>query len=298
MLLVAWAGVVPAGAQTTAAVTVFDLSWGVRAAGMGGAFAGLADDEQAVLFNPAGLALLDGIHAHGVFESHLGLATVGSLMGALPAFGGGLSFYNVGGLVRRDSDDDEGEPFGYGQTAVLGAGAIRLGSFIRAAALENLGLGLRFKFLSVNTLAAGSGATFALDPSALWDLGRLRLGGINVEALRVGLALDNLGPGLSYGSGHEEALPLVLRLGSSFEIAPVTTALELNTADGLHLGAEYALPVAGAGELALRTGFFTRNGVTFALGLGFTFQQTFRVDYAFTTLPLGGAHRLALALVF
>ncbi len=295
ILLVALAGQVPASAQATSAMTVFDLAWGVRASGMGGAFAGLADDEQAVMFNPAGLALLDGIHAHGVLESHLGVATVGSLMGALPSFGGGLAFYNVGGLVQRDENDDEGDPFGYGQTAVLGAGAIRLGSFIRASALEDLALGLRFKFLSVNTLEGGSGATFALDPSVLWELGRLA--GV-LEGVRFGLALDNLGPGLSYGSGHEEALPLVLRVGSSFRIEPVTTALEFNTSDGLHWGAEYAVPVSGAGELALRTGFFTRNGVTFALGLGFTFQQNFRVDYAFTTLPLGGAHRLALSLVF
>lgn len=283
---------VPAGAQTVRAVTVLDFLQGVRAAGMAGAFAGLADDEQALFYNPAGLALLEGLHGHAVLGRRWGAATTGSLLGAMPALGAGLVFYGVGGLTQRDASDQEGEAFGYGQFALLGAGALRLGSFLDQPALAELALGLRLRFLRVNTLAPGSGSSFALDPSLLWAPGRLG----PLEGARVGLSLDNLGPGLRYGSGRRESLTLGVRLGTSFRLRGVVASLELASADGLHVGAEYALPPLPTGRLTLRAGLATRHGLTVTVGLGFTFQERLRLDYAFVSGPFAGTHRLAFSL--
>lgn len=290
----------PAGyAQQAGMVSLFDFGSSVRALGMGNAFAGLADDEQALLYNPAGLALLDQLRAHAMFASHLGNSTLGSLVGALPSFGAGLQFYGVGGLEQRDAQDTVLGPLHYGQFALLAAGALRLGPFIGVPSLSNLGLGLRVKFLSVNTLAAGSGTTFAFDPSVLWEVGNLRLGPLSLQALRLGAALDNLGPGIGYGSGHKESLGLGARLGVSARVQDaVTTSFEFNSADGLHLGGEYVFPVA-LGTLAVRAGLQTLNGFTVNVGLGYRYQKLFRIDYAFSShARLGGSHMLALSLAY
>lgn len=287
-------------AQQTALISLLDFATSVRATGMGGAFAGLADDEQALLYNPAGLALLERLYGHAMLESHLSLSTVGSLMGALPSFGLGLQFYSVDGLLQRDEQDQAGEAFAYGQFSLLGAGAIRLGSFIGVPFLRTLGIGLRVKFLSVNTLANGSGSTFTLDPSVLWEIGELRLGPLSLQALRLGFALDNLGPQLTYGSGYKESLALNVRLGGSVLLQKLIIAsLEFNSSDGFHLGGEYTMPLNTIGTLAIRAGFHAGNGFTFNLGLGFVYKQLLRVDYAFSShARLGGSHQLALAVSY
>jgi hypothetical protein len=267
---------------------------------MGGAFAGLADDEQALLYNPAGLALLEQIHAHATIQSHLSVSTINALMGAIPSFGVGLQLFDVGTLRRRDANDNEGSAFSYGQFSIQGAAAFRLGSLIGVPSLRGLGLGLRFKFLSINTLADGSGSTFAVDPSILWEIGGLRMGPVSLDAIRIGATLDNLGPGITYGSGHTEAQGLGVRVGASAVIQDVVTAaFEFNTFDGLHLGGEYRIPVQRIGTVAVRTGLSTANGFTFNLGLGFMYQRLVRVDYAFASHgQLFGSHQLAVAVAF
>jgi len=289
---------VTAGAQQL--VSLFDFGDSVRATGMGGGFAGLADDEQALLYNPAGLALLSQLYAHATFQSHLSISSVSGLMSAIPSFGLGLQLFDVGGLTQFDDNDNEGPPFSYGQFSLLGAAAFRLGALIGVPSLRELGLGLRFKFLSVNTLAAGSGATFALDPSVLWELGQLRIGSISIQSIRVGATLDNLGPGITYGSGYQESLGLGVRVGASASIqGSLIATLELNTYSGLHLGGEYRIPVQNTGTVFVRTGVSTQNTFTFHLGLGFLYQRLVRVDYAFSSHgQLFGSHQLAVAVAF
>jgi len=46
--------------QSRPLVTVFDIGAGVRPVSLGEAFTGLADDEYALFYNPAGLATLTG----------------------------------------------------------------------------------------------------------------------------------------------------------------------------------------------------------------------------------------------
>lgn len=281
-------------------ISLFDFGTTVRATGMGGAFAGLADDAQAILYNPAGLGLLERLHANATAQSHLGQSSITGLMAAMPSLGLGIQLYDVGGLVQRNDNDDEGAAFSYGQFAFLGAGALRLGSLIGVPSLNGLSFGLRFKFLSVNTLAAGSGSTFALDPSMLWEIGDMNVAGLAVSGIRVGATIDNLGTGITYGSGYQESLAMSARIGVSVVVQSSTVVgLEFNTATGLHVGGEHQLPIRGAGTLSIRSGINTANGFTFNLGLGFLYQQLVRVDYAFASHgQLFGSHQLAVAVAY
>ncbi len=281
-------------------ISLFDFGTTVRATGMGGAFAGLADDAQAIIYNPAGLGLIERLHANATVQSHLGQSSISGLIAAIPSLGVGLQLYSVDGLVQRTIDDQAGAAFSYGQFAFLGAGAFRLGALIGVPSLRTLSFGLRFKFLSVNTLSAGNGSSFALDPSMLWEMGGANIAGLSISAIRLGATVDNLGTGITYGSGYQEALGIGARVGISAVVQSSTVVgLEFNTADGLHLGGEHRLPIQNAGTLSIRTGLSTANGFTFNFGLGFLYQQLIRVDYAFASHgQLFGSHQLAVAVAY
>jgi long-subunit fatty acid transport protein len=53
--------------QAQSLVSIYDLGMGARPMAMGGAFSAVADDESALLYNPAGLATLDGFHFRALF---------------------------------------------------------------------------------------------------------------------------------------------------------------------------------------------------------------------------------------
>ncbi|MCL6643302.1 MAG: hypothetical protein K6T71_08330, partial [Candidatus Bipolaricaulota bacterium] len=82
--------------QARPLVTVFDIGAGVRPVGLGEAFTGLADDEYALFYNPAGLATLTGGRASILYQSHFGASTYLSAFGSFGNFGGGLIFFDFG----------------------------------------------------------------------------------------------------------------------------------------------------------------------------------------------------------
>jgi len=283
-------------------VSLLDIGMGARTLGMGGAFTGLADDEQALFYNPAGLATLARLRLNSLYESRFGLASYGSVSLALRNFGLGIFFLNLGNIPKRDEQGRQVETFAYSQIALIGSFGLPLRQFLTAAP-ENLALGLRAKFYRVSTLQEGSGSSLALDPALMLDLGEVQLG-IKVSKLRVGLIIENLlGLDLRYGSGHVEHWRLGLRLGASTTLFErLTAALDLETSGTLHLGFEYRLRElkldAETAELALRLGAFMgdQSSLTFGLGL---MLRNFQVDYAFIAHPqLPGSHRLSLALAF
>jgi hypothetical protein len=82
--------------QARPLVTVFDIGAGVRPVSLGEAFTGLADDEYALFYNPAGLATLTGGRASILYQSHFGASTYLSAFGSFGSIGGGLIFFDFG----------------------------------------------------------------------------------------------------------------------------------------------------------------------------------------------------------
>ena len=273
-------------------ISLFDLGMGVRPAGMGEAFTGLADDENALFYNPAGLALLTKISMNTLYESHFGASDYLTAAFGGPSFGAGLLFFNFRAMARRDAQDQEVGTFGYSHFALIGALGMRGLPGLRT--LENLALGLKLKFYRVNTLAEGSGTGLALDPSfmlTLRDVGP-------AKDLRLGAMIENLlSLGVRYGNNRVERWRLGLRFGVSANLlGRFKTAVDLS-AGGLHLGSE--VPVStDFGQLFVRLGALTRGGLSLSVGLGFEFRS-FRVDYAFIAHPqLTDSHRLSIAFEF
>lgn len=284
----------PASAQGL--VSLFDIDPGVRPLGMGGAFTALADDENSLFYNPAGISFLEGIRLGSFYEPRFG-ASFGDLAVVGKGFGTGILFFSLGGITQYDGSDRPGETFGYGSYGLVGAYAFRPGRLF-APIPRSIALGLNLKLLQISTLEAGSGSGLALDWGLLADLGGLRLG--PVSGLRLGVLLKNLpGLGVEYGSGHAEPWNLGVRLGICTTVLDnLTIALDLEGSGAFYLGSEYRFFNLGYGveELRLRTGGFLRGGLGLTLGFGLKLRG-FWVDYAFIAYPQAlDTHRLAFSV--
>jgi hypothetical protein len=290
-------------------VSLFDIGAGVRAVGMGEAFSGLADDEYALFYNPAGLATLAGGRASLLYQTHFGASTYFSAYGSFGSLGAGLTFFDFGQVPCltsanqpcRDAQGKTISSFGYSSFAVVAGWGAPMRSLPFLSALpEGLALGLRVKFVSISSFDPvkfqSLGITgFVLDPSFLWALGKFG----PVDRVRVGLVLENL-LGLAFGAPAGENFPIGVRLGASASLMGlVTLSTDLSLADGFHLGAEYTLTNLGPlNALSVRAGLLTRTGLGISLGLGVLFAGL-QIDYALFLHPdLGGSHWLSASYRF
>ncbi len=295
--------------QARPLVTVFDIGAGVRPVSLGEAFTGLADDEYALFYNPAGLARLTGGRASILYQSHFGASTYLSAFGSFGNFGGGLIFFDFGQVPcltaqNQPCKDAQGQTissFGYSSFALVGGwGAMMRALPFLSGLPEGLALGLRVKFVSITSFDPVAFRSLgisgvALDPSFLWELGAFG----PVEVVRVGLVLENL-LGLAFGAAEGENFPIGIRLGVSaraFDLVTVSTDFSLN--DGFHLGAEYTLTQLGPLDmLSIRAGMLTRTGLGLSVGLGVVFS-TLQIDYAFLFHPdFEGSHWISAAFRF
>jgi len=292
-----WA--IAASGQPTA-ITIFDLGAGVRALGMGEAFVGLADDEQASFYNPAGLAYLKRIELNTTYERRFGASDYLALLGALSHLGADLLYFSFGPVEQRTEGDEVVGTFGYLNIALAASGGLALSElplpFTRD--LDFLAFGGRLKFLGVSTIEGGSGSGLAID----WAL-LLRAQGpifVPIEEVRAGLILENLiGLGVGYEGGRVEPWPLKLKLGlSARPLSELVLALDLGMPFEFHIGGEFGLaPAPGLPKIFLRLGSFVREGI-FSFTVGFGLQvQFFQIDYAFISHPqLPGSHKLAVSV--
>lgn len=296
--------------QARPLVTVFDIGAGVRPVGLGEAFSGLADDEYALFYNPAGLATLTGGRASILYQSHFGASTYLSAFGSFGNFGGGLIFFDFGQVPcltaqNQPCKDAQGktiESFGYSSFALTAGWGTMLRAlpFVGRFSPEGLALGLRIKFVSITSFdpvqfQALNISGVAFDPSFLWNLGAFG----PVKSVRVGLVLENL-LGLAFGAAAEENFPIGVRLGVSarvLDLVILSTDFSLN--DGFHLGAEYTLTKLGPLDaLSIRVGMLTRTGLGLSVGLGVVFSML-QIDYAFLFHPdFEGSHWISVAFRF
>lgn len=275
------------------AVTLFDLGGGVRALGMGEAFVAIADDEQALFYNPAGLAYQERLSLSAFYESHFLSSHYLNASAAMRRWGLGISLFSLGGVEERDTSDTVKGTFDYSSFALLGAYGLALSDIPLAAtrAMSALAVGVRAKSLLISTIAAagGVGFGFGLEPAFLLNITKVNLAGFRTEAIRSGLFFENL---ISSGTG-----PLRLRLGTALLFSDVAVGLDIVVPFEFHLGGEVRVSVLpGVGDLAIRMGGIVRQeAFSLTVGLGFG-MQNFQFDYAFITHPqLPGSHRLAFS---
>lgn len=277
---------------------VLELGMGARPLAMGGAFVGLADDVNALCFNPAGLSGLQGLSTLSSLEGRPGLATLGHVSAALPHFGLGIHYFDFGDVPQIDEYGNVIGSLSYRNYIFLAGTGIR-GSNVpvlsRIPLLKDLGLGIKVKFVRIATLERGSGSGVAFDLSLLY-------GGANtgvrmglLTGFGLGFTLENaVGVPIKYRSGHQEDWPQAVVVGASAGFFDsLTIVLDLAPGKGVRFGTEWR-PVTA---IAVRAGLRNEGVVLCSLGVGVRYSM-FALDYAFVTHPhLAGQHRLSFELV-
>jgi hypothetical protein len=261
---------------------LLEIGVGARPLGMGGAFTGLADDENAVFYNPAGLAFLERGGFTSLYSRQFELVDYAGL--GVAGRGAGLN------LLQLHSDGIEranefGNPLGTSFTYTSRAGIISAG----VALGEGLAFGARLK-LYQEVSDGESGLGWALDPAVMLVRKGLRLGAL----LENGLSRE-----IRFESGHAEGWPLSLRLGGSLSLAiwektALSFLLDLShilaSRPQGHLGLELWVS-----SLGLRLGC-DGTGISFGYSV---WMESLRLDWALTAHPqLPDSQRLSLTFRF
>ncbi|MDA1353854.1 MAG: PorV/PorQ family protein [bacterium] len=263
------------------AAPFLDISYGARAAGMGQAFTSVANDGDAIYFNPAGMEyqeknLVQFMNFQFLETNYMGLQYI--VPASWGTFGLGYSSAELGGIEESTLNEDSGrleltgDSFGYAGRAI----------YLSASStfFDRLMVGGNFKIVS-ETLHSNSASGFGLDLGLIYKMGASWTG--ITDEIDLGLALRNImPPSLKWDTeGSAEAtVPTVMALGisSKFLDERLLASLDIQNKTGrdmsLHLGFEYWI----VESLALRFGY---GSAQLNLGAGLQFDR-FHLDYSIT----------------
>jgi len=240
----------------TSTVNFLKIGTGARPSGMGGAFVAVADDINAIYWNPAGLSQSKNIQItathliwfEDITNEYLGLSV--PLEGG-SAVGGSINYINLGTAEGRSSTGvDLGNVSAY-DMAIDG---------FFSHTLKNFAFGCNVKGL-YEKLGSSSA------PGVAFDLGLLGI----FRPMSLGLCIQNIGPDMKIDNMPDK-LPLNIKTGLAFQSSGLTVAVDVDAPRDYdlkyHVGAEYCI----AKLLALRLGYekinkLNNSGLTAGIGL-------------------------------
>lgn len=292
-----------AASAGTATGQFLKIASGARGAGMGEAYAALADDAFTLDWNPAGLINIKKnsmvfMHSPYLANTYADYFAYGESAGEVGAWGVSFKYMNYGKISRTDSSGFELGSFTPYESAVNVGFACYVTGFNKEPE-ERVVLGATGKFVRSKILSA--------DNTVSADIG-LNLPYMFDNRFRVSLAAQNIMGTLRYDK-EEAPLPLILRLGTAtrlgdhFDLTADIVAARDNL-PFLAMGGEGRIPVYDEMEVALRAGFNTRSvgelsgARNVAIGAGLRYGG-YTLDYAFSPFgDLGTVHRISAGLVF
>jgi len=283
-------------ARGTSAFQFLQLGVGARPSALGETFTGVADDVNAVYWNPAGLAHLGRRELSLTHALWLEDITYSNLACALPVGGGTVAAaFNAlnTGAIRKADNTGLRQADSYTMSDVIG-----MVSYARARG--RLALGANLKYIS-SRIEEETAHSYAADLGALYS--GFRPWG---RKLNVGFAAQNIGTKAKYVA-EEFPLPVTLRAGGSLALSKsLLLASDLTYTEkdiNLHAGAEYTRAF-GAFLVAARAGYKgdtvkelgALSGLTAGLGVNWNDCQ---IDYAWNSFTdLGITHRISLGIKF
>ena len=268
------------------------IAVGARPLGMGGAFVAVADDANAIWWNPAGVAtterkemtLMHNEMGEDIRYQFLAYSQpVRKLRGGL---GGSISYFSVGEI--------QGYSPGGIKTKKLSTYDLGISLCYGLRILPSVSGGVNFKFIG-EKLADERTSTCALDIGGLWRT--------PVSGLRLGFNIQNLGGGLKFIQ-ESSPLPLNGKLGCAYEFdffgAQSIVALDVN------IPVDYSVFVNGGVEckiydlIALRAGFKSKDDLSSGLRLGIGIGgKNLVVDYSWLSRgDFENSHRISATLRF
>ncbi len=270
------------------------LGVGARAVGMGEVFAGIADDINALYWNPAGLCRMSGMQLTGsymmLFQGiNHDFAAFGMPIGENMAFGVGASYVTLGGLEARTGDTDTADYlFGANNLAGIGAFSMKFGMFGVGASVK-----LIYEGIGVENIAGGGYAAtgLAFDAGVHFASEGVEFG----KGILAGAVVQNIGAGYSFSgpdsfTGVEAALPFNIKVGIAYKDmeSNFTVGADVNMpADNelnLHFGGEYYITKLFAVRAGFKTTTLADLGFLSGLSVGAGFNlEKFAIDYAWVS---------------
>lgn len=224
-----------------AAVPFLRISPDARASGMGEVGTAIADDINAIYWNPGGLAFHEFVPGKvGSDQEPIPYRQVAlSFSPWLPQFNADL-FYSYGTIGQYFEDLDGTVAINFifmnlGEFTRTADDGRKLGKFISnefslglsygTIIAPDLGVGFQLRYIQSNLApaapgqqAAGVGISGAFDLGILWKPQALDLFGLDLGGLfSVGMNLQNVGPKITYKS-ESDPLPTTLRVGTAFTV--------------------------------------------------------------------------------
>jgi hypothetical protein len=257
---------------------ILEIGMGARPLGMGGAFVGLADDENAAFYNPAALAFLEKAGLTSLFSRQFNTFNYGSI-GIVGRFLG-LNLLQLDS-GRIEITDQFGIPDGESFRYISQAG---IGSF--GASLDGvLAIGTRAKFFQVKLTKPVDeyGFGWTLDPAAMIKIEDL-ISDKMIKDFRIGILLENvLRSKINFNSGHSENWNPDLKIGLSTTLEIIPDVFLnilgdfnnlLNNSLSTHWGVEL-----WANGLGVRAGL-NNHGISMGTSI---WLENIRIDWAYTT---------------
>ncbi|MDP8210243.1 MAG: PorV/PorQ family protein [Candidatus Stygibacter australis] len=234
----------------TTGFTFSRLSFSPRASAMGSAYAGIANDAEAVFFNPGGLYQLQDSQLNAVYMSYLDGINCGSLIFAKPI--DDRSAYAIYSRFLSTSEtktlsDDQGNYLGTDGT--FGFLDLEAGGALSYHITNSLNLGATAKML-FESIDGHSASMFAV------DLGIYHI--TENENLHIGISLRNLGfqRWAFTSSEYEENLPSLVDLGFGFQINPkILLAADFYKPFKNDYYTRFGLEIAPMENLKIRAGY-------------------------------------------
>jgi len=270
---------------------------------MGQAFVAVANDANAIYWNPAGLNQLGGTHLTAQYDVFIETVRYNYFAGATKlgnnaALGIAAKLLSTGSENIVDSSGNQtGGTFSESYMDVDLAGAYRLSYYFD--------IGLTAKYIS-KTLAGTSASTFAADLGVLYRT--------PIPHLTAGMNIQNMGPGLKFDQVADK-LPFNVKVGFAYKMFEdnFTVAYDMNfptdNAISASAGGEYWYKDTLVGRFGYQfQGSIDQNQVGIGgkaglyLGAGVkiaAFKDFIGLDYAWTdTGFLGSNHHFALDFYF
>ncbi len=252
---------------------ILHLGTGARAAGLGGAFLPLADDESAAFYNPAGLGWEKRISVSSYFSQAYGVLAYGTI---------GISFPYLGAeLMRLESGWIQTDSGGFSYVSQCGVAGIGF-------AIGPVGFGMRFKVYQVESPYTGFG--WALDPAVL----------IATDNLRIGLMLENaVSQTVEYSTGTSGEWAMGLDVGVAFQLRPsnkVKWSIAFVATGLFSPDPEFSAGIEGwVGGLGVRAGLDPSGP---SMGLSVRFSEM-RIDLSYRESgELGGSYGASVTYSF
>ena len=309
LVLILLASLAPAARAADTSAAFLKIGVGARPIAMGNAYTGVADDINALAWNPAGLSQLSqkemgatsALMFGDIQYDFVGYAQplTGKSGGNYGTLGLGAQYLSQGTIQGRDANRQVTGNFTGTDMALNLAYSRALNSEFR--------LGANMKYIS-SSIQTESASSFAVDLGGMYRT--------PVAGLTLGVAVQNIGPGMKF-LDQTNPLPLSMAVGAGYHLGSgLMLAMDVKTLPNekrttVSLGTEYAafstlslragyLIAAAAGTQAGSTAVTEQLGQMSGIGAGFGLKMgIYRLDYAFTPFgELGNVQRISLGARF